>query len=211
MHIMFNFKTVLRHALFAVALASTALAAHAGPRYHVTVDATSFSAADAGYLDIGLFGVGGSAAAIATVTNLQGNIVGLDTFSSGIAEPTPGVFVLSNQLGSYLSHDVTLGGMFSFDVDFSGDFLTTPDAFGYVSPFDVTLYDVGLATLAELSFELTQLSGAGPATVGLLPGATLANATLVTAAAVPEPSELLLMLTGLGLVGFMVRRKAAAA
>lgn len=206
---MFNFTTVLRHALAAVALASTALAAHAGPSYHVTVDASGFSAADTGYLDVSLFGVGGSAEAIATVTNLQGNVLGLDPFSSGFAQPTPGVFVLSN-LGSYLSHDVMFGGLFSFDVNFSGDFLTASDAFQYVSPFDVTLLDGGFAPLGGLRIELTQLSAFGPATVALLPGATLADATLVTAT-VPEPSELLLMLTGLGLVGAMVRRRKLAA
>lgn len=203
---MFNVKTVLRHALAAVALASIALAAHAGPTYHVTVDSTGFTAGDAGYLDLSLFGVGGSAGALATVSHLQGNIVGLDPFSSGYTEPTPGVFVLSNQLGSYLSHDVLFGGMFSFDVTFSGDYLATYGAIRYVSPFDVTLYDAAFAPLASLELQVTQLSDFGPANVALVAGAVAADATLV-----PEPSEWLLMMTGLGLVGVMVRRRKAVA
>lgn len=203
---MFNFTTVLRHALAAVALASTALAAHAGPTYHVTVDSTASAAGDAGYLDLTFFGVGGSAEALATVSHLQGNVVGIDPFSSGYAEPAAGVFVLSNQLGSYLSHNVLIGGVFSFDVSFSGDFLTTYDAFQYVNPFGVTLFDAGFSPLATLTLEATQLSDAGPASVALVAGAVNADATLL-----PEPSALLLMMTGIGLVGLVVRRRKAVA
>lgn len=203
---MFNFKTVLRHAIAAVALASTALAAHAGPSYHVTVDATAFAAGDAGYLDMTIGGLAGSAEALATVSNLHGNVVGVDPFSSGYTEPSAGVFVLSNLLGTYLSHDVLLGGVFSFDVSFSGDFLTTYDAIRFVNQFNVTLYDAALAPLAMLTLEATQLSDFGPAAVALVPGSTGADA-----AQVPEPSALLLMMTGLGLVGFMVRRRMAPA
>jgi hypothetical protein len=207
---MFNFKTALRHALAAIALATTALAAHAGPTYHVTVDSGASVPGDAGYLDLSLAGFGGGAEAIATVSQLQGNIVGVDPYSQQVSEPTPGVFVLSSQLGSYLSNDVLLGGMFSFDVTFSGDFLTTNAPFQYQSLFDVTLYDAALNRLANLQLQVNQLSDVGPASVTLLPGAFNADATLVTVA-VPEPSEWLLMMTGLGLVGFMVRRRKAVA
>lgn len=203
---MLNFKTVLRHALVAIALATTALAAHAGPTYHVTVDATGSPVGDAGFLDLGFFGVGGGADAFATVSHLQGNILGINSMSAAYTEPSPGVFVLSSQLGSYLSNDVLLGGMFSFDVNFSGDFLTTYDAFRYDNLFSVVLYDADNTRLAMLMLQATQVSDFGPADVTLLPGAVLADATLV-----PEPSELLLMMTGLGLVGFMVRRRKAAA
>lgn len=203
---MFNFKTALRHAFAALALASIALAAHAGPTYHVTVDSTAFAAGDAGYLDLGFFGVGGSAEALATVSHLQGDIVSIDPFSSHYTEPTAGVFVLSNQLDSYLSHDVLFGGMFSFDVTFSGDFLTSFGANQYVSPFTVALYDADFATLASLQLNATQLSDFGPANVAVAAGAVAADATLV-----PEPSELLLMMTGLGLAGFMVRRRKGPA
>jgi hypothetical protein len=199
-----NFSNFIRHALLALALAATSLAAQAGviPAYKVTITTTA-AAGSSGFLDFQFAGLGGPFA-LATISNLTGALNGIDhSADAGTVTDGAGLFTMAND-GAYRSYAADFGGVFSFDLAFSGDFLTT-DSFD-VSRFSVAALDADFLSIGGQEFALTfelfsPQNGQGPS-VGVDADARLASVTLV-----PEPSQLLLFLTGIALAGAALRRR----
>jgi hypothetical protein len=207
---MFNAKTFLRQCLLTIALASSAAVATAGPTtFHVNVDTSSLSGN--GYLDF-FMGAGVAAPlASATISNLSSGFLGVDP-SSGDYTVGPGAgYTLVNGPGfNDLLEQVTLGGLLSFDVMFGGPFLTTPGNEDGV--FSISLLDQSFQVFGNPNgvaiFDLVA-SPNGPATIGVSSDSDFAAVSQT--AVVPEPSDLLLMVSGLAVMGWVARRKAGAA
>lgn len=202
---MFKLQTLLRQAMLALLLCGASLAARADVipgGYRVTIDS---NVAGASFLDMNFGSFGGAAEAIATVSNLQGAFGAVDSFEGSVGFEPGGVFTISNQGTNFLTHSITAGGLLSFDVVFSGAFLT--DAGDFTSIFSAALLGDDYSAVGnaegEVIFSIVQLSDTAAAAVGF---ETFGNAE-VSVNAVPEPSELLLVLTGLALMGAMVRRR----
>ncbi|MDM5179417.1 NF038129 family PEP-CTERM protein [Massilia sp. DJPM01] len=200
---MFNFKTFVKQALLAATLAFGIGNATAGPTYHVDIDTTNYSGN--GSMDFWLSSFTGASGAMATVSNFTGNL-GAETFrfgSVGGALPASAKFDNSEDFSS-VTHGVTLGEKFGFDVNFSGDFLTVP---GFASTFSIAMYDALGNYLVQPNF-LLEFS-LNPPTIDDAASVSYTAARNVRVS-VPEPSDMLLVMTGLGLVAF-VRRRAAKA
>ncbi|HEX8612579.1 MAG TPA: NF038129 family PEP-CTERM protein [Telluria sp.] len=201
---MFNFKTFVKQALLAATLALGVGSASAGPTYHVDIDTTNY--AGAGSIDFWLSSFTGATGATATVSNFAGKL-GAETFRFGSvagALPVSASFDNSESFSS-VTHAVTLGNKFGFDVNFSGDFLTVP---GFASTFSVAMYDAVGNYLVQpdflIEFSLT------PATFDEAASVSYSAARNVRVS-VPEPSDMLLVMTGLGLVALVRRRSRKAA
>jgi hypothetical protein len=206
---MFNIQTLLRQAMLALVLCGASLAAHADvipSSFRVTLN--SAGVPDAAFLDMSFASFGGAAEATATVSNLQGAFGEVDSSTDGVAFLPGDVYTISNQGTNYLTFDITPGGSFSFDVAFGGAFLT--EAGDFTSFFSAALLDIGYMPLGgefgDAIFSVTQLSATGAAAISF---ETSEIGAVAPATEVPEPSELLLMLTGLALVGAMARRRQA--
>ncbi|MCE3604888.1 NF038129 family PEP-CTERM protein [Massilia sp. P8910] len=201
---MFNFKTFAKQALLAASLAFGIGNATAGPTYHVDINTSNFSGA--GSVDFLLSGFLGASGAVATVSNFSGAF-GTEAFRSGSVVGTlPNALVFDNSKPfNSITQNLTLGGFFGFDVSFSGDFLTVP---GFGSTFSVAMFDaVGDYLLpgdSLVEFNLKPIAADGAAKVSF-------EAANIVHVSVPEPSDILLVITGLGLVGFVRRRSAKAA
>lgn len=196
----------LRQCLLALTLAGSALGALAAPTsYHVTLDARSAALPASGLLDFSFGALVGAAPASATVRNFSSNVGPALYWDGAVIDNGDGSFVIGNDSSyatNYLDLASTFGGFITFDVAFDTAFLTDS---GFNSTFAVSLLDDNFNYLG---------SPVGDLTFELLPGSgitTTANSAFASASAVPEPSELLLMMTGLGLVGFMARRRKAGA
>ena len=195
-----------RQCLLAVTLAGSALGALAAPiNYHVTLDTRSAAFPATGLLDLSFGALVGASPATATVRNFSTNVGAVAYADGAVVDNGNGSFVISNDTNTiinYLDLATTFGGFINFDVTFDDGFLTSS---GFNSTFAVSLFDDSFNylgnSLGDLTFELAPGVGI---TVN-------SNSPFATASAVPEPSELLLMMTGLGLVGFMVRRRKAPA
>lgn len=203
---MINVKTFISQCLLAIALAGSALGAIAGPtNFHFDIDTAGLPGT--GLISLS-FGANGDAGLItAKVTNVTGAVV--DVAATGDAFVFPDYLTITNAPtvdGNYLDMVSTFGGTFGFDVAFSGDLMagTSLD----VSTFRVYVTDFDFKALAgDPDFGIASLNivpGVGIAQVGPL-------ADIVQVSAVPEPSALLLMMTGLGLVGFTIRRRKSPA
>lgn len=204
---MFNFTNTFRQALLALILGAASLAAHAGvlPAYRVSVDTSSLLSS--GFLDLTFNSFAGSPGATATISNLQGAFGAIDLVEGAVGNPAPGVYTIADDAGfNLLSHAVTFGGLFSFDLAFSGDFLSV--AGNQSSVFSVGLLDIDLNAIGNpegvATFDVTQLSDLGdPATIAV----GIDSYATVTINPVPEPSEMLLMLTGLTMFCCVARRR----
>ncbi|MDQ1831707.1 NF038129 family PEP-CTERM protein [Massilia scottii] len=199
---MFNFKTFVKQALLAATLAFGIGHATAGPTYHVDIDTTNYSGA--GSIDFWLSSFNGATGTIATVSNFTGSL-GAETYRFGsVNGALPGSTKFDNSESfSAVTHDVVLGSKFGFDVNFSGDFLTVP---GFASTFSVAMFDaLGNYLVPDYLVEFSL----NPVTVDDAASVTYSAARNVRVS-VPEPSDLLLVMTGLGLVGFMRRRATKA-
>lgn len=205
---MFKLTLTLRQALMALALAVTSLAAQAGviPTYKVSIN-TAVATGTSGYLDFSFMQNLGGPGAQATISNLAGALNGIDhSVDAGtVGNPGAGIYTMLND-NSYLSMMADFGGVFSFDLAFDGDFLGTEGL------------DISRFAVAALNDAFTSIGGADFAvTFDLYPmigGANAfvefgADAGLARVDAIPEPSELLLMLTGLALLGLFARRRGA--
>ncbi|QYF94005.1 NF038129 family PEP-CTERM protein [Massilia sp. PAMC28688] len=200
---MFNFKQFAQQALFALAMACGSAAAVAGPTYQVTIDTSSF-AGESGLLDFAFSnGFVGTVGATATLSNFSGSFgVEFDRFGS-VSGAIPGMVSMTNDvLISYLTQAVTLGGNFGFTVHFGGDFETIDDV--NESLFSVALYDADMTAMLAQLVDFTIIPGAN----GVAASIVISAGDLASVGEVPEPSQLLLMLSALALAGAVMRRRA---
>lgn len=207
---MINFRTLLRQCLLAVLLAGSALGAMAGPlSFHVDVDASTLNGP--GYLDFYFTKDAVAAAATVTVSNLA-RTAGDVAYAVGAVSLLPdGRIVIGNgpDIDNIFGQNVQFGGVFGFDLLFDTDFFN--EAPGAGSTLSVSLLDLDSNPAAGTDY--------GVALFDLVPGAGIrhsttegfASITAIPASAVPEPSSLLVMMTGLGLAGLVARRRRQSA
>ncbi len=181
---MFNTKALFARALLALTLALGAIPAFAGPLYKVAVDTSSFSTAR--FLDLQFNGLGSAGPATAYVSNLSGAFTGF-TPEGDVAGDIAGGFTIGNSGGfNAVLLDLTPGGLFQFDVRFDGADL------GDGTTFSVGLLDEAFENLLGALVRIELMPGA-PDVVDAPAG--------VDVAAVPEPSDWMLLATGLFLLG----------
>jgi len=194
---MLNLKKFLSRSLLAVALGACG-SVFAAPVYHVTVDTSTLGNSNA-VLDLELGALAGSAAPVtATLDHFMG-AYGASEFSGSASGSIGSSVRLVNDAGySGLLQSIMLGGLFSFDLSFD---VGSGGLDG--SSFTAMLYNADLTATLGMDTPLVQIDlMPGQADV-VSPGNAFASAT-----AVPEPSTLLSMVTGLGLLGFGLRRRA---
>ena len=191
--------TFLRQCVLACALSGASLGVLASPlNFHV--DLNTAGATSATYIDFLFTRIDSAAPATVTVSNLSGGFGLANYYEGAVAFIGAGKFLIGNgpDFSNLLEFNPVFGGMFSFDLAFSGGFLSAATTDG--STFSVTLLDASLAPLNGIvQFDLSSANGI----LAHDPG------TFAAIAAVPEPSAPLMWLTGLGLVGLMLRRPRA--
>lgn len=190
---------------------ATAVAAAApAPNYHVEIDTSRFSGA--GFLDfIFLAGNADALAASATLSHFSGAFGQPVAREGEVSGTLPGGLRFGNGgFSNELFHSVTLGGKFSFDIQFGGAFLSTPGSTGSI--FGVGLLDAGGARYLGnpdgnvVQFDLLPSMVAGQGSVS---GAGYSGVASVSA--VPEADAWLMLSAGLALIGFGARRRKARA
>ena len=195
-----NFSRTLRLSLLALMLAGAAGFA-AADTYHVDIDTSAY--AGTGYLDLSFLGYADSDAATATVSNFSGALGSYVELSDDVSGTLGHVATFGNS-GGYndLFQAVTLGGVFSFDVSFSGSFLTgssSSDTTFAVSLLNDTQTAYLGADQSLVMFDLVSGQGVTPTSYS----------AIASVSAVPEPSAWLLMAGGLVLVVVAARRRNA--
>jgi hypothetical protein len=204
---MFNIQKHLRHAVLALGLAAASLTASAGvlPTYHISIADTA--AADVAYIDFTFYSFNGAAPVTASLSHFTGAPLA-EGEAAGQVTMTQGGFDFGNgDLTTDLFSGV--GGPFAFDLNFSEGFLGVNTPFASNSTFSIGLYDSNAEIIGDADGALNfTLSKTG---VTFVKNSSLLSLTLVpAAAAVPEPAEWMLMLTGLVFVVGMTRRNGRA-
>jgi hypothetical protein len=192
---MLNIQSFARKLLVALAMVASAGAAQAGPMYHVDIDTHGYLGTS-GFLDLYLQREAGAPTSTVTLTNFSGALGAAPAeVAQDVTGALPGVLVFGSTDGwNDYFQAVDFGGSFSFDLEFGGNFAHTES--GITTLFGIGLYDAAQQQLGAgdvLKFILAPQVG------GVAGGVT----------AVPEPSELALMVAGLAMLGFVSRRQAA--
>ncbi len=207
-----TFIKFIRQALCSLTLLGLAAQANADTQFHVVLDTTSI--AGSGWLDLQFNpGTDGAPAASAMLSQFQGALAAGDAQVSGAVTGLLGGNVQFGNSTSYndLFQSVRFGQVISFDVTFSGAFLTTPSNIG--TSFGLALYAADQSTVlgngnaasgSLLSFELL-----APTALGQFGSVTpvIYDAGLISVSAVPEPSEWAMMVAGLAALGVMAQRR----
>ena len=206
---MFTITNFVRKAVLAAALAIVSAAASAGQTYLVTIH-TQTVEAEAGLLEFNFATLGDVVGGTASLSNFSGAF-GEEFDRSGSADGAiPGAVTFTESIfANYLTYNVIFGGDFSFNVTFSGDYETVPGL--YAPTFQVSLYDAFLTTEFGVAAQfdlIPALNGDAAGVFVTISNPVLATVTEVVAADVPEPSQLLLMLSALALAGVALRRRS---
>jgi hypothetical protein len=194
---MHNLKSLLLHALVATSIFCGAGHASAGPLYHVVIDTRALSGSG-GYLDFLFAGPATPASPAATISNVAGLFDESDTFAWGNAQGSLASGLLlgnADEFGEWLH----FGGLLSFDLSFAG--LGDPGAPGI---------DLSVALLDADQFSYAPGTNGNVATFSLQSGApddVTVDRGLATLTAIPEPSSLAQMATGLALLAGALRRR----
>lgn len=202
---MFNIQKYLRHVVLAVGLGAASLTAGAAvlPTYHIDLADTTTS--NVAYIDFQFNSLDAAAPVTASLSHFtgvplseedrQGDVSGTDTFVIGNAGTNNELFL-------------AVGGPFGFDLNFSEGFLGFDSTFGSNSYFSFVLYDGDGNTVGDPTGAL----GFSLSTTGVVITSTtpVVGLTAVGGAAVPEPADWALMLTGLAFVVGMTRRNGRA-
>lgn len=198
---MFKMTSLLSRCVLALACLSGSAAALAGPTYHVNVDSASQGSGD-GYLVLSFLNLDPQPSVTATVTNWTGAFAGTGmAYNDAVVDFGSHTLTLVGGTNGYI-FDVDFGGMFGFDVSFDTE---NP---AYETNFGVALSDLdgNYATGGDIASIV--LGTGGP--VQISANAAYASVTPAAVGAdVPEPAELALVMTGLGLMGLMRRRRAS--
>ena len=203
---MFNIQKYLSHIVLAVGLAAASLAAAASvlPTYRIGV--TDTATADIAAIDLVFGSIDGAAPVTASLSHFAGiPLVELDRL--GAVSNTAGGFAIGNA-GSYNDLYLEVDGPFAFDLNFSEGFLGFNNASENNGFFSIALYDSFGDVIGDpegaLQFSLTNTGVVVTSTSSPL------SLTEVTAVAVPEPADWVLMLTGLVFVVYMTRLNGRA-
>lgn len=191
---MFNLKNLFARALLALMLVTGAGAASAGPIYQVTIDTRGMSGT--GLLDFAFLGLESSGAATAYLSGFSGAFG--DFVLEGDASGTRDTgIVLGNGSGfnDYLQA-VMLGDLFRFTVRFD----VAPEGDG--TTLGVALYNDDLSGYLGVEGNLAQFD--------LMPGSAIVVSSdnpLTRLSEVPEPASMAVMMMGLMLLGWTLRRR----
>ncbi|NHZ92128.1 PEP-CTERM sorting domain-containing protein [Massilia sp. CCM 8733] len=207
---MFDIKKIITKALLAVTFALGATAAWAGPSYHVSIDSSKF-VGNGGAMYFSFNSVQAATSAFADVTNFSGAFEDEILRGGSVLGDIPGLVTFANSgADNYLMQSVVLGGIFGFDVHFRGDFETVAGSFGAL--FGVALVDLDTGEYYGGNGNLVEFQLTPPGVVDVDNPTRIVTVTpLLPPTSVPEPSDLLLVMTGLGLVAFVRRRSGKAA
>ncbi|WP_036168799.1 NF038129 family PEP-CTERM protein [Massilia sp. 9096] len=197
-----NLKKILSRSLLALALSASG-AAFAGPAYHVSLDTSTLGSGTA-FLDLGLANFADSASVTATLSHFTGAFGEYSAYGAGSSGSVGGTVMLhTNDTGwSDLFQGILLGGSFGFDVSFD------TSATGNSASFVAQLYNGDKTGFLGVEGNLLEIDLMPGQADMVSPANAFASVTPAATSAVPEPSTLLSMVTGVGLLGFGLRRRA---
>ena len=203
---MSKIQRILQAVALALTVAASGAALAESPSYHVSINTGALSGG--GYMFLSFLSVDDAPGATAAISHFDGAFNGFDAYTGSVADGLPDGATMTNANGmNALQRGLSFGGVFSFNVSFYGDYETMvggPGAMLGISLIneDFTAY-VGNPDGNVLEFSLLAPLGTDPAGMGI---ATPYN--LATVTAVPEASQWLMLVAGLAMLGWTMRRRA---